>query len=394
VQGLAYQAWTEARPANDFSILEPHLRRLFDLKKQEADAIGWEEERYDALLDDFEPGMTTVEVEAMFSELIKGIKPLADEAVYAAGDRPTFLVGSFDPERQHRFCEWLAEKIGFDTKAGLVAQSPHPFTIQISRGDVRQTIRTDPKTLLPSVYTTLHETGHALYEQGLPDDLSGLPAGRTPSLGMHESQSRLWENHVGRSRPFTDWLLPHLKELFEDQLGTVTPDEFYRAVNHPERGYIRVDADELTYNLHLVLRFEIELALFRDELDVTDLPEAWNDKMEQHVGLRPDGDANGVLQDMHWAAGMPGYFPTYTLGTLYAAALFARAEKDLGDLSEELREGETGRLLEWLREKIHSQGYLYPAKELAEQVLGEPLSAQPYLDYLHSKYGELYDLSV
>jgi carboxypeptidase Taq len=211
---------------------------------------------------------------------------------------------------------------------------------------------------------------------------------------MHESQSRLWENLVGRSRPFTDFILPHLKERFPTQLGMVTPDEFYQAANHVEPSLIRVTADEVTYNLHLMLRFELELALFRDELDVSDLPNAWDAAMEKHLGVRPDSDANGVLQDMHWSIGIQGYFPTYTLGTIYSAAFFAKAREDLGDLDEEFRNGDTARLLGWLREHIHSNGYRYPAKDLAQKVLGEPVSATPLLAYLRSKYSELYGIEL
>ncbi|MGH2729748.1 MAG: carboxypeptidase M32, partial [Actinomycetota bacterium] len=250
-----------------------------------------------------------------------------------------------------------------------------------------------PQSVLPGISAAIHETGHALYEQGIPERLRGLPVGTYPSLGLHESQSRLWENHVGLSRAFTEFMLPHLKELFPDQIGTVTPDDFYRAANYPSRGLIRVDADEVTYNLHIILRFELELALFRDEIKVEDLPEAWNDRMTSYLGVRPDNDSNGVLQDMHWAIGCQGYFPTYTLGTLYAAAFYALAERELGGIDEELRAGDSNRLLQWLRTTIHERAYLLPAKELGESILGGPLTAVPFLDHLKTKYGELYDLS-
>jgi carboxypeptidase Taq len=394
LSGTAYQAWTEARPQSDFSLLQPHLEKMIRLKKEEADAIGWETERYDALLDEFEPEMTTRDVEAMFTELTDGLRPLLEKIVGVSSPRPEFLSKGYDPASQEAFSHWLVDVLNFDSDSGRLDTSPHPFTITIGAGDVRQTTRSEEKDLMMSIYATIHETGHALYEQGLPTELVDLPVGRAPSLGMHESQSRLWENLVGRSRPFTEFMLPHLKERFSAQLGMVNPDEFYRAANHVEPTLIRVTADEVTYNLHLMLRFELELAMFREELDVADLPNAWDAAMEKHLGIRPDSDANGVLQDMHWSNGIQGYFPTYTLGTIYSAAFFAKAREQLGNLDDELREGNTARLLGWLRENIHSKAYRYSAKELAEKVLGAPVSAKPLLEYLRTKYSELYDISA
>jgi carboxypeptidase Taq len=390
----AYQAWTKARAASDFSILEPELTTLFDLKKQEADAIGWEEERYDSLLDQYEPGSTTVEIEAMFTELSGGLRPLADAILDAAREPPSFRHGDYDEDKQKSLCNWLASHLGFDADGGRLDTSPHPFTMPIGDGDVRQTTFTDRKALLSSIYAVIHETGHALYEQGLPGELVGLPAGRVPSLGMHESQSRLWENQVGRSRPFTNFLLPHLKEVFPEELGMVTPEEFHRGVNHPERTLIRIYADEVTYNLHVVLRFRLELAIFRDELEVADLPDAWDEAMLRTVGVQPEDDASGVLQDMHWSIGAMGYFPTYTIGTLYAAAFYRKADEDLGGLDDELRAGKTERLLDWLRTNIHSHAYLLPAPELARKVLGEPPGAGPFLEYLRAKYSDIYGMSL
>jgi carboxypeptidase Taq len=390
-RALAYQVWTEARPASDFKMLKPHLEHLVQLKKREADAVGYDAERYDALMDVYEPDVTAHEIEVMFAELASELKPLSDAVLEAAGTPPEFLHGVYDEGRQRNVCRWLVDVLGFDFEGGRLDESPHPFTIALAADDVRQTIRTEPNTVLPSVYAAIHETGHALYEQGIPVDLAGLPAGNAASLGMHESQSRLWENHVGRSRAFTDFLLPQLKEAFPDQLGTVTPEEFHRGVNHPQRTLIRVNADEVTYNLHVINRFELELALFREELKVDDLPGAWGDAMEQRLGTRPDSDAEGVLQDMHWPTGAFGYFPTYTIGTLYAAAFYTRATEDLDSLNEQLRRGETGRLLEWLREKVHSQAFLKSAKDIGESVIGGPLTAKPFLDHLREKYSAIYD---
>jgi carboxypeptidase Taq len=392
--GLAYHAWTQAKPASDFNMLKPHLEKLVVLMKEEADAIGWEDERYDALLDDYEPDVKTKEIEAMFSELVAGLRPVAETVLDAAGPKPEFLFGEFDEGMQREFCRWLVDELNFDVAGGRLDESPHPFTTRIAGGDVRQTTRTDPQTILPAIYAAMHETGHALYEQNIPEELAGLPAGSVPSLGMHESQSRLWENQVGRSRSFTDWLLPHLKDRFPPELGAVTPDEFHRGVNHVERTFVRVEADEVTYNLHIILRLELELALFRDELAVADLPEAWNEAMERHVGIRPKDDTTGVLQDMHWSMGAFGYFPTYTLGTLYAAAFFDRARSDIDGLEDNIRAGDTTPLLEWLRSNVHQHAYRYSAKELGERILGAPLSAEPFLHHLRTKYTDVYDVEL
>lgn len=393
LESVAFEAWAQARPANDFSRFEPHLDRLVKLKKQVADAIGWSGERYDALLDDFEPGMTTAEVEALFNDLVPALKPVADEILTAAGERPEFLSRTYEIDKQEDFCRWLVEQLGFDMSAGRFDVSPHPFTTHVGRGDVRQTTRYEENRLLMSIRASIHETGHALFEQGIPEELWGLPTGEIQSLGLHESQSRIWEIQVGTSREFVDFLLPHLKDRFPEELGTLTPDEFYSGVNHPRRSLIRVESDAVTYNLHIALRFELELALFRDQISVGDLPDAFEAGMEKYVGIRPENQADGVLQDMHWAVGGFGYFPTYTLGTLYAAALFERAKKDLGDLSDEFRAGETSRLLGWLREKVHRVGGRRPGKELAEDVIGGPLTPDPFLNHLKTKYSEIYDIS-
>lgn len=392
--GKAYQAWTEARPADDFSMFEPHLKRVIELKCQEADALGWEGERYDALVDNFEPGMTTAELERVFAELVAGLKPLLDAVLPHVGEEPEWLLRPYNPGRQIDFCNWLVEHLGYGMDGGRLDLSPHPFTMTVSTGDVRQTTRTEKQGLAGSVYAAIHETGHALYEQGIPEDMADLPIGRAPSLGLHESQSRMWENQVGRSRAFTSFLLPRLKDRFGDELGMLSPDEFYRGVNHVRRSLIRVSADELTYNLHVAIRFELETALFRNDLEVSDLPSAWNEKYEERLGIRPPNEADGVLQDMHWSMGGIGYFPTYTLGNIYAAAFFAKAKQDLGDLDEDFRKGETARLLKWLRDNIHSQAYRYEAKELAQKITGEPTTAKPLLDYLKDKYCTLYVVSA
>jgi carboxypeptidase Taq len=390
---LAYQAWTEARPASDFEIYRPHLEKMVALKIEEADAVGWDDERYDALLDVYEPDMKASEVASLFAELVTELQPVAESILESAGDRPEWLSGTYEEKKQENFCHWLVDHVGFDFEAGRLDKSPHPFTVAVASGDTRQTIRTDPRNLVGAIYAAMHETGHALYDQGLPAEQLGLPAGHAPSLGLHESQSRIWENQVGRSPAFATWMLPHLKQHFEEELGSLAPDEFVRGVNYPQRSLIRVESDEVTYNLHIILRFELELEMFRGHLDVAELPEAWDRAMEQRIGLRPNDVADGVLQDVHWAFGYFGYFPTYTLGTLYAACFYQRALSELGDVEDEIRSGDSSRLLAWLREKVHSQAYLYPATELAHRILGQPLSSRPFIDYLRSKYATVFGTS-
>ena len=392
--GRANKLWIEARAASDFSIFRPILERIVDLKKQEAEALGFEDEPYDALLDNYEPGMKTSEIAEMFEHLVEGLRPMVEPVAGAMGTRPEWLSADYDTERQLEFSKWLAGTLGFDTSSGRLDTSPHPFTMAVAGGDVRQTTRTDSNDLLMSVFATMHETGHALYEQGIPKDILDLPIGRVPSLGLHESQSRLWENQVGRSRAFCDFLLPQLKKRWPEELGMLDPDGFYRSVNRVQRTLIRVTADELTYNLHLALRFELERALLNDELAASDLPGAWNDSMERNLGVRPTSDDDGVLQDIHWSMGSFGYFPTYTLGTIYSAALFAAAQRDLGPLDEDFRRGETGRLLDWLREKVHSRAYRLDAKDLMQEVTGAPVTAQPLLDYLRTKFSEVAEITL
>jgi carboxypeptidase Taq len=394
LEATAYQAWTKARPADDFSMLEPYLTKMVDLKKQQADAIGWDGERYNALLDEYEPGITAVEVETMLNDLTAGLRPIVGTIVDAAGPAPEFTLRRYEPERQEGFSQWLVKQLHFDTDGGRLDTSPHPFTMPVGAGDVRQTTKADPDNIMMSIYATLHETGHALYEQGLPEEMQDLPVGQVPSLGLHESQSRLWENLVGRDRHYCSFMHPHLKEWFPDQMHDVDAETFYRGANHPQRSLIRVTADEVTYNLHVALRFELELALFRDELPVSELPGAWNERMQEWLEITPPSDADGVMQDMHWSIGALGYFPTYTLGTLYASAFFAKAKEELGSLDDDLANGNVSRLLAWLQKNIYSRAYLLPAKELGHEVLGAPVSAAPFLDYLKRKYGELYGLEL
>jgi len=392
--GRANGLWVQARAESDFSIFQSILEHIVALKKQEAAAIGFEDEPYDALLDSYEPGMKTSEIAAMFEQLVAGLREMVEPVVAAMGPYPSWLSATYDPAQQLEFAQWLVGVLGFDTISGRLDTSPHPFTMAVAGGDVRQTTRTDPNDLMMSIFATMHETGHALYEQGIPRDLLDLPIGRVPSLGLHESQSRLWENQVGRSQAFCEFLLPQLKKRWPSELGELDVDGFNRGVNRAQKTLIRVTADELTYNLHLALRFELERALMNDELDVADLPGAWNDAMERDLGIRPPSDDDGVLQDIHWSMGSIGYFPTYTLGTIYSAALFAAAQAELGSLEDDFRQGKTVRLLDWLREKVHARAYRLDAQDLMAEVTGAPVTAQPLLDYLRAKFSEVAGISL
>jgi len=390
----AFAVWQEAKEASDFSMFEPHLREVVKLKKEEADALGWENERYDAVIDYWEPESKTAEVEAVFAELMPELAPVAAAVLDAAGPRPSFLSVNPPAAKQLAFCRWIVEQLGFDLQAGRLDETAHPFSIGIARGDTRQTIWRNPSSLVDTILSAMHESGHALYDQNFPEEWADYPIADAPSVGFHESQSRLWENHIGRSLPFIEFILPQLKEFFGDDLGMMTADDYHRAANHAERTLIRVRADEVTYNLHIGLRFELELELFRDALDVADLPDAWDAGMEKHLGIRPGLHAEGVLQDMHWSTAYFGYFSTYTLGTLYAAAFAEKIDNDLPGLDDEIRKGDFSRMLGWLRENIHHQGWKYPAKELVRRILDTDISPQPFLAHIKERYSELYNLDL
>ncbi|HET7482519.1 MAG TPA: carboxypeptidase M32 [Actinomycetota bacterium] len=390
LQGRCFRSWAEARAASDFEILQPDLERMFELKKQQADAVGYEGERYDALLDDFEPGLTARDVEKLFRDLVTELKPLADAILQRSGDRPEFMSRPFDDRGQEDFSQWLIGVMKFDTSRGRLDQSPHPFTSRMGADDVRQTTRILTNDFVSNLRSTMHETGHALYEQGLPVEWADLPIGNTRSLGLHESQSRIWEIQVGTGRAFLGFLFDEMKSRWPEQLGDVSADDFYRGVNHPHRSPIRVEADEVTYNLHVALRAELELALFREELAVADLPEAWDAGMEKHVGIRPESQADGVLQDIHWSGGLIGYFPTYTMGTLYAAAFYERAVADLGDPSDDLARGHVGKVLDWLRTNLHSYGSTEEPRAAGERIIGGPLTVTPFIEHIRTKYAAIY----
>ncbi len=388
----AKQAWKKARTEDDFSIFAPHLETLVELSIEKAEAIGYEEEPYDALLEEFEPGLTTTEVADTFETLRDDLVPLVDAIADAPQLDDDLLHRSYPQEKQKQLGEQVLQDIGYDFDRGRQDVSPHPFTTSFSVDDVRITTRYDESFFPSAFFSMIHEGGHALYEQGIAPNLDRTPLANGASLGIHESQARLWENHVGRSRPFWRHYFPTLQDAFPDALGDTGLDAFYRAVNRVEPSLIRVEADEVTYNLHVMLRFELERGLIDGRVAVNDLPPLWNEAMDDYLGVVPDTDADGVLQDVHWSMGAFGYFPTYTLGTLTAAQLMGTLRKDLPDLDERLVEGDVRPLLDWLRTHVHRHGRKMTAPELLERGTGQELSAGPWLRYAHGKFGPLYDL--
>jgi carboxypeptidase Taq len=389
----AQQVWQEARAANDFPTFRPWLEKIVRLKRQEAEAVGYKEVPYDALLDEYEPGATTAEVTRIFAELRGELAPLIAGIAASGRQAPTeILARAYPVERQQTFGQSAAASIGFDFNSGRLDVTTHPFCSGIGPGDCRLTTRYNLHHFNDGFFGILHEAGHGIYEQGLPADHFGTPLGSACSLGIHESQSRLWENQVGRGGPFWEHFFPLAHKTFPEALADVKPDQFLFAVNDVRPSFIRVEADEATYNLHIILRFELEQALISGDLQPADVPGAWNERFHKSLGLVPPSDAMGCLQDIHWSMGGLGYFPTYTLGNLYAAQLMEQARADLGDLDADFRRGEFGRLKGWLNEKVHRQGQRYRAAELCRRVTGKPLSPRPLVEYLRKKFAPLYSL--
>ncbi len=393
-ESLGHEAWIEARKKSDFALFQPWLEKIVSLKKEVAERVGYEGAMYNALLDEYEPYARAEEIAPVFAQLKAQLVPLVEQ-IAATGKYPArgVLDQEYPIEQQELLGQQVLADIGFDMEAGRLDLAVHPFCAGTSRDDVRLTTRYSADWLPGSLFGTIHEAGHGLYEQGLPADASGTPAGASISLGIHESQSRLWENMVGRSKAFWTHYLPKLRVLFPQQLSTVDLDAFYAAVNQVEPSLIRVEADEVTYNLHILLRFELECDLLEGRVAVAELPAAWNERMEQYLGIRPPDDACGVLQDTHWSCGLLGYFPTYALGNLYAAQFFHQAHQDLPGLEAQIGQGELRPLKTWLNEKIHARGARVTAGELVEEVTGAQLSADYFIDYLQEKFGALYGLS-
>jgi carboxypeptidase Taq len=393
VAPFAQQDWAAARRTADFARFRPWLERIIPLKRREAECLGYADHPYDALLEDYEPGARTAALAGLFAALRDELVPLVNALTHAPR-RPdlSLLRRDYPVERQRFLAELAAGCIGFDFRGGRLDTTVHPFCAAIGPGDVRLTTRYFPHELSDGLFGTLHEAGHGLYEQGLDPAHHGTPLGQAASVAVHESQARLWENTVGRGRAFWGYFWPITRQLFPAALHDVQADAFLFAVNNVEATFIRATADEVTYNLHILIRFELEQALISGDLAPADVPAAWNAAYRHHLGITPPDDAAGCLQDGHWAAGMVGYFPTYTLGNLYAAQLFAAARAELGDLDTPFARGDFSALLDWLRRKVHRHGSRYPAARLIERATGSPPDHRPLVSALRRKYGELYHL--
>jgi carboxypeptidase Taq len=387
---VAQQVWAEAREHDEFGEFLTWLERIVALKRLEAECLAADGRLYDALLQDYEPGATADQLRTLFETLRPELKALLDAATSRARRRkPAFLRREFAVDRQRILTEGVAAAIGFDFERGRIDMTAHPFFSPIGPGDCRITTRYSASDFGEAFFSMLHELGHGLYEQGLDPEQAGTPMGEAPSLGLHESQSRLWENGVGRSRAFWQCFYPRVRELFHDTLHDVELDEFYAAINHVEPGLNRVRADQVTYDLHVMVRFDLEQALLTGELSVAELPGAWREKYREYLGVVPAADAEGCLQDGHWSAGQFGYFPTYTLGNIYAAQLLEAARRDVADLDEAIAEGEFAPLRSWLRERVYAEGQRYTAVELIEQITGRAPDCTALVADLRRKSEEL-----
>ncbi len=390
---VAFDAWLQAKPKSDWDLFEPHFEKVLDLKKQVAEARGYAGHPYDAMIDDFEPGMTTAEVTALFDSfrpfLVELVSKISQSSAVAE-DGP--LDQEFPIDGQDRFSRELAESIGYDLVNGRIDAGPHPFCAAPAGSDIRLINRFQIDNLNTALFGTLHEAGHGIYEQFSPPRFEHTPLRGGCSLGVHESQSRLWENFVGRSRPFWRYHFPRLKEIFPTQLLGYEAEDIYRAVNRVRPSFIRVEADEVTYTLHVILRFEIEVQLLDGSLKVSDVPELWNAKMKQYLGIEPPEHRLGCLQDIHWSDGLVGYFPTYSIGNMIAAQLWERIESEIPDLDSQLERGDCQPLLTWLRREVYDHASKFLPKDLVLRASGQPLSHQAFQRYLDKKYKDLYDL--
>jgi carboxypeptidase Taq len=389
---VAHGAWEKARAENNFAHFQPHLEKIVDLRRQYAALFAPYEHGYDPLLDDFEPGLKTRQVQAIFD----AIRPQQVALIQAIGARPqvddSFLHLEYDPQKQWDFGVEILNKFGFDWDSGRQDKAAHPFTSGFGLGDVRITTRIYPNLPASGWFSTMHECGHALYDAGYDPRLDRSPLAGGASAGVHESQSRMWENLVGRSFEFWQHFYPRAQEVFPSQLGNVSLEAFYRGINRVSPSLIRVEADEATYNLHIMLRLELEIALMEGKLAAKDLPEIWNARMQEYLGILPSTDADGVLQDVHWSAGLFGYFPSYALGNLMSLQLWERIQADISDLSEQIRGGKFEALLDWLRKNVHVHGAKFEPQELMQRVTGSTIDPAAYLRYLKGKFSQIYGL--
>lgn len=385
-------AWRNAKETSSFQQFAPFLERIIQMSRKKADYLGYSEHPYDALLDLYEPDLKTKEVETLFSKLRDTIIPLLKQISATTPIDDKFLFGSWETSKQISFSHTLLKAMGYNTNYGRLDFSTHPFSSASHPTDSRITTRIHPTSLISNISVILHEAGHALYEMGLPQEEYGSPLGEARSMAVHESQSRWWETRIGLSLPFWKHFLPILKETFKGQLDHISLDSFYKAINKVEPSFIRVEADEVTYPLHVILRFELEKALIEGSLSIREVPEAWNAKMQKYLGITPKNDAEGCLQDVHWSMGGFGYFPSYTLGNLYAAHLFDGFAKQTPNWEAQVAKGELAFIREWLSTHIYQHGRRFSSSELLRRATGVSFTADPYLQYLTHKYNQIYSL--
>lgn len=392
VTTLAQESWVRARSEDNFEMFQPHLEKIVAMRQEYAGFFKPYDHVYDPLLDDFEPGLKTAEVKEIFHQL----RPQQVELIKAIAERPQvrddFLHLKYADQKQWDFGVEVITRFGYDWEAGRQDRSAHPFTSGAGIGDVRITTRVIEDMMTSAMFSTMHESGHAMYDQGIDPALARTVLATGASLAVHESQSRMWENLVGRSRPFWTFFYPRLQEYYPEQLGNVDMETFYKAINKVEPSFIRVEADEATYNMHVMLRLEIEIALMEGKLMVKDLPEAWNERMRNYLGITPPNNRQGVLQDVHWSFGMVGYFPTYALGNLISVQLWQVIRKDIPDLDAQIEKGDFSRLLDWLRKNVHHHGAKFEPQALVQRVTGSKIDPQPYMNYLREKYSDVYGL--
>lgn len=390
--GKAFHQWITARKGNDFSLFAPNLQEIVSLKHEHAELLGYEKDPHDALLNEYDKGSTVQQLDPLFDELKAGLKPLLEKIQTKPEPGNSFLNRHYPKDQQWNYGLGLLSAMGFNFNRGRQDVSAHPFTVSFGSTDVRVTTRTDENDFGNMTWSCLHEGGHALYEQGLPEAEYGLPLGEPASYAVHESQSRIWENNVGRSLDYWTFRYPELQKNFPAQLNDISLEAFYSGINQVKPSLIRTEADELTYHFHVIIRYEIERALIHKEICPADVPSVWNRKYHDYLGVTPENDSNGCLQDVHWSHGDIGYFPSYSMGTIMAAQLFATFVKENPSFPGEMREGRTENLLNWLRQAIHTFGRRYTTDELCKKVTGSPLDAGFLIKYLEEKFTYIYKL--
>ncbi|MFZ3151412.1 MAG: carboxypeptidase M32 [Anaerolineaceae bacterium] len=388
----AHEVWVKARATNDFASFQPHLQHIVELKREYANYFKPYDHPYDVLLDEYEPGMKTADVRRIFDTLRPKQVELLKQIAQAKQVDNSFIKQNYPIEGQRKFGEFISTRFGYDWNRGRIDLAPHPFTTSFGYGDVRITTRYLDNDGFSALFSTMHETGHALYDQGLDPKYKRTSLGQSASLAVHESQSRLWENLVGRSKEFWQFSFPIAQMLFPQHLGNLSLAEFYRGINKVEPSLIRVEADEATYNMHIMLRLEIEIGLIEGSMNTKDLPEIWNTRMQEYLGITPPNDSSGVLQDVHWSGGMIGYFSTYALGNLISVQLWEKMLSDHPNIPDEMAQGNFSTILGWLRENIHRNAFRYDPQELVRRATGDTINPEPYLRYLNKKYSEIYHL--